>query len=881
MLLFTILLSLTQSSCLISYYSPSSTLSYTGTTSYCLGAGATPNTLTYDQCTLGGGIIDDGVPYVAQWYYNTTGSTIPASSTPHGAPISATSPAGGSGTINYTPSTAATGTYYYFCRFTWATTGTCTPDYISGTQTINIAPAPPLPTGPGAVCVGSTVTWVPGTTGGSWLSSSIATATVSSGGVITGVSAGTATISYGSGGCFATRVVTVHPLPAAITPVGPVSFCQATSATLSCATSGGVWTSSNPSVATVSGAGSVTGVAGGTTTITYTLPATGCYITKVVSVIPIPSAIGGLTQVCPLGTTTLTNPDIGGTWSSADVSIATIHPVSGVVSGVATGTVTISYTGCGSVTTIVSVHPSPAAITGPNTVCESGGTTALASATPGGSWSSGSPAIASATTTGATTGLVTGHVVGTANITYTSPLGCVTSKVLTVTPHPDVILGSVPVCVGQSMMLTNTVPGGVWSSAMLGIATVSPSGMVLGMAGGTTTITYDNGCGYATVTVTINPTPDSLAGKDTICLGSFTTLSTPTLGGVWSSSNPSVATVLTGSGVITGHAIGVADITYTVPGGCRTARRVHVIPAALPITSTTQEVCPGANITLSNPAPGGTWLSINPSVASVGATSGIVTGISPDTARIQYTLPGGCQAFATVTVHPLPAPIQGVSSSYCASDVDTLFTITPGGTWTSLTPATASIDATTGALTTLLGGTVIIRYTLPTGCSVTKTFTVTANPKPIITYLPATATLYTGDYYETYQWYDSSQGLIPGAITDRVAAAYYQYYYVVVTDTNGCTATSLKYYFNEHSAINTVAGNVPTSIFPNPAANTLFIEAPVRVNVEVTSVDGRKLMAQSNAKQIDISPLANGVYMVSLFNDSGQCIGIHRFVKQQ
>lgn len=869
-------ISISQSSCLINYYSPASTVSFTGTTSYCQGAAATPNTLTYGQCSLGGGIIDAGVPYTAQWYYNTTGGTVIGSSTPLGAPISNTSPAGGGGTEYYTPLTTTPGTFYYFCYFTWTTTGSCAMSYTSNTQTITISPPPAALTGTATVCIGGTTTLSTTSTGGAWSSSAPTTATVSSAGVVTGINAGTVTISYGSGSCFATRTVTVNPPPAAITPATAVVICQGSTSSFASTTGGGTWSTSDAAVATVSGTGLVTATGGGTATITYTAP-TGCYTTKNLTVNPTPLAIAGPNQVCPLGTITLTDPSPGGVWSSSDVTKATVNPSSGVVTGVGTGTVTISYTGCGSATMVVSVHPSPATITGPSDVCMSGGTIVLSDATAGGTWSSGAPATASATTTTSTTGTITGHVVGTADITYTSVLGCVTSTTVNVIPPPDVIVGNTPVCVGQFMTLTNSVPGGSWNSAAAGIASVTPTGgLVTGVAAGTTLISYTNMCGTSTVLATINPIPAAIIGRDTVCVGSETVLADATLGGTWSTSSPTVATVMLTSGVVSAVSIGTAYITYTMPGGCYNTATVNVLAAPSAIGGPSV-VCAGSNITLTNATSGGTWSSSHPSVATVG-TSGVVTGVSADTAVIVYTTPSRCAVETTITVNPLPAPIES-GSRYCPDIKDTLFDATPGGTWSSATPSIATIDPVSGIMTSISGGNAIIRYTLPTGCSVSRTISINPLPAPSITYIAAANTFYTDTGYNSYQWYNSIEGLIPGATTYRTAALYYGTYWVVVTDDNACLAESTHYPYNSSSSVGNT-NKIACRIYPNPANDLLYIEAPVSVRAIVTSVDGKALIDKENAKELNVSSLADGLYMVLLYDANGQQVSAHKFIKQ-
>ncbi len=873
-------ISITQSSCLFSIYSPSSTLSMTGTTSYCQNATATSNTLTYNQCTLGGGLLgDDGVAYTAQWYVNTTGGTSIPASTPHGGPISAVSPAGGSGTVSYVPTTTTPGTYYYFCYITWGTTGTCTPDFTSSAQMVTINAGPAALTGTATLCGGTTTTLASTTSGGTWSSSAPGVATVA-GGVVTGVSPGTATIIYTVGSCTATRVVTVNAAPGAITPTTPVTICQGTTTALSNAAGAGTWSSSNPAVGTVSSTGVVSAIAGGTTNITFTLSSTGCFTVKPITVNPVPAPITGPSQVCIGTNIALTSITPGGAWSSSTPATATVNPTTGTVTGIAAGTTTITYSGCGYVVKEITVNPLPAAITGTLTVCETSGTTTLSSATAGGTWSSAAPGTATATTLGANDGQITGVSDGTVTITYTSALSCITTAEVTVNPAPDAITGAIPICAGQSMSLFNAIPGGSWSSSAPAIAIVSPTGVVTGISGGVAVILYSNECGTSSINATINPLPAAIEGNDTVCVGSTIALADETIGGTWSSSFPAIASVLTTSGLISGHVPGTTIITYTMPGGCYTTLPVHVVLPPDVITGT-MTACPGTSTTLSNVVSGGMWQSGSPSIATVSATSGVVTGVSAGLADITYTTGPSCAVYANVLINPLPEPIIGADTIYCAADKDTLYNATPGGVWSSLTPGIATVDAGDGIMTILNGGVAIIRYTLPTGCYVSKSVSVNAAPMATVTYNPATNTLYTETTWGSYQWYNGIQGAIPGATTYRTAALYYTDYWVRVNDENACFGSSAHYNYNSASGTTDPAMNRDNYfVFPNPSNLSITIEAPIDVRAVITSADGKALITRNHAKTIDISKLADGMYMVLLYDQNGVQRAVHKLIKQ-
>lgn len=213
--------------------------------------------------------------------------------------------------------------------------------------------------------------------------------------------------------------------PPPVTIAGSATVCIGNTVTLSGSVSGGTWSSSSTSVGTVDATGIVTGVTVGTTTISY-VAASGT-ATQVVTVNALPGTITGTASACVSGSTTLSNTSSGGTWSSSASGTAGIDGA-GVVTGVAAGTAVITYTlaGC-TATTIYTVNATPSAISGTTTVCIAA-TTALSSATAGGSWSSSSPSVAGVDAAG----LVTGVTAGTTNVSYTLPTGCHTSNVITV-----------------------------------------------------------------------------------------------------------------------------------------------------------------------------------------------------------------------------------------------------------------------------------------------------------------------------------------------------------------------------------------------------------------------------------------------------------------
>jgi hypothetical protein len=186
--------------------------------------------------------------------------------------------------------------------------------------------------------------------------------------VVSGIAAtGITTITYkvSSTSCYTTRLFTVA-LSASVT--GTPDICAGNSSLFTHPFAGGIWYSSNPSVATVGTSGLVTGVAPGTSTISYSLSTTGCDAAKSVTVNSTPVAISGASIVWLYHTVILTGTPAGGTWSSSDVSKVTVDASSGIVTGVSNGTATIMYsatTTCtGSTTSVVTTSSSGNCVSG-------------------------------------------------------------------------------------------------------------------------------------------------------------------------------------------------------------------------------------------------------------------------------------------------------------------------------------------------------------------------------------------------------------------------------------------------------------------------------------------------------------------------------------
>ena len=232
------------------------------------------------------------------------------------------------------------------------------------------------------------------TVGAAWTSATPVVATVgATTGVATGASVGSAVISAAFGGKTASATLTVTTTAAvvssiAVTPQAPIVPAGATrqlavvatysDATTADVTASSTFSSATPAVATVGAAnGLVTGVAGGTSVVTAAFGGKTSTTTVTVPSVSLSSiavtpanasvAVGGTQQFVAIGTYSDNSTAIittSANWTSGSIANGTIL-ASGVATGVAVGTTTITATSGGksgnAVLTIAAAAPPPAA----------------------------------------------------------------------------------------------------------------------------------------------------------------------------------------------------------------------------------------------------------------------------------------------------------------------------------------------------------------------------------------------------------------------------------------------------------------------------------------------------------------------------------------
>lgn len=440
------------------------------------------------------------------------------------------------------------------------------------------------------LCTPATATMHGTPTGGWWTSGTPSVATINGSlGFIDGISPGTATITYTIFGCMETHTMTVYEGP---TIAGPDAVCMGTTITLTTTPTGGTWMSGDAAVGTISSSNIVTPIISNMGTTYYYYAPNGCWAPH--GVYNGGTSITGPGKVCTGGSITLTGWPYGA-WTSSNTVVATVD-ASGNVSGSSAGTTIITFTAtsfstCYS-TKIVTVEATT--ISGADFVC-SGLSIDLSANFDGGTWTSSNSSVASVTLLD---GIVSGHNSGTVTIYYNG--ACSASKIVSVGLTPTLSLASgstAAICKASSspqITLQANISGGAWNNSVPVWLTMASSDS-RHVHTSSSVQSYDD---WVTYTMTYHTTY-TCSTKYSVHLDSIYVpnigefrckfdLDNPpitlnagpyTIGGyTWTSSNTSVATINSSSGVVTALDHGTTIISCTDGYNCSASSLVNIIP---------------------------------------------------------------------------------------------------------------------------------------------------------------------------------------------------------------------------------------------------------------------------------------------------------------
>ncbi len=540
-----------------------------------------------------------------------------------------------------------------------------------------------------------------------WSSSNTSVAVSDANGNVTGLATGTVTITATSEGQSGTATITVTSVPVASVTVSPAtaSLTQGQTTQLTAVTKdangnvltgrGVTWSSSKPAAATVNASGLVSGVGAGSGTITATSEGQSGTATVTVTAVPVASVtVSPATASVAVGSTvqlTATPKDANGnaltgrsiTWQSSNTSVATVNG-SGVVTGVAAGSATITATseGQSGTSAITVTGPAPGCFTSTtafqNTAftSQNGSFTVTFDATPNAAGidaatglSQGAAAaytdlavIIRFNTTGTIDARNGGAYAATNSIPYTAGTSYHFRVVVDVSSHTYSAYvtpaGGSELTIGTGFAF-RTEQAGVTALANWSVTAVSGSHTVCNFAlSGSQPPAPVASVTLSPATATVNE-GQSLQLTATLKDANGNVLTGRSI--TWSSSNTAAATV-NSTGLVTGVVAGSATITATSEGqnGTAAITVVHLPVASVTVTPASASVSAGSSVQLTatpkdangNALSGRTvtWQSGNTAAATVNG-SGLVTGVAAGSATITATSEGQSGTSA-ITVTP-------------------------------------------------------------------------------------------------------------------------------------------------------------------------------------------------------------------------------------
>jgi gliding motility-associated-like protein len=507
------------------------------------------------------------------------------------------------------------------------------------------------------------------------------------------------------------------------------------------------------------------------------ISASSAVLTVTINPLPIVPAITGVQQVCEGSSTTFSNTVSGGIWTSSNQAIATVD-ASGVITALASGTTTINYSvsnvsGC---TTTVSrdiivnaVLAKPViSTTDATTFCTPGSATLNSSALTGNQWYKDGIKIA-LLSTGSSYSATSS---GTYSVFVTNTNGCISAESdpidIAANASPAVpslkAVKSTSFCEGGSVRLsTANQTGNIWlkdGAALIGVT----GSFYHASASGVYTVVVNNAAGCVTgasspITVTVNPLPtvSAISGNAQICVGSNTSFSNATVGGIWISNNGTIASV-NSAGIVTALQAGTVTISYKVtnPSGCSTTVTKDLTVVDLPskpiISSNATSFClPGSMNLNSSEASGNQWY-LNGSLIP-GAINNVFTATTSGTYTVIATQSGcasnesdGIDLTANVSPDKPSLKAKGNKfTSFCeGNSVKLATTNSTGNSWFK---NGVLLPGVTGSFTTITeSGVYTVQYTDPNGCisAISSAITVAVLPIPAITAIVGTQQICAG-----------------------------------------------------------------------------------------------------------------------------------------
>lgn len=276
------------------------------------------------------------------------------------------------------------------------------------------------------------------------------------------------------------------------------------------------------------------------------------------------------------------------------------------------------------------------------------------------------------------------------------------------------------------------------------------------------------------------------------------------------------------------------------------------------------------------------WLKDN--VLIPGATSADYTAAASGNYRVIVTN-GTCvdtSAPQAVAVTPAPPAIITPSGAlnFCQGGMVTLTANSaPGFQYQWTLNGVAVAGDTTNRITVTTTGDYAVNIFDGFCPATSATARVVVNPVPVVGITVAGDVLTATAGFAAYQWYRNGAA-IDGATQAAYTATVAGYYTVVVSDNIGCSATSAVQNLTSLAVGNVGGTEESVRVYPNPARGVVRVDADGLVDLVLSTVDGREALRAEKATSLDLSPLADGMYLLRITDHkTGRLIKIEKLTK--
>jgi hypothetical protein len=428
---------------------------------------------------------------------------------------------------------------------------------------------------------------------------------------------------------------------------------------------------------------------------------------------------------------------------------------------------------------------------------------------------------------GATNQNYTANASGNYNLVVTNSNGCsATSTATTVTvnslPSATVTAGGpTSFCTGGSVSLNGNSGSGLtyqWQLNNSNISGATNQNYTANASGNyNLVVTNSNGCSATSTAtaVTVNSLPSATVtagGPTSFCTGGNVSLNGNSGSGLtyqWQLNNSNISGATNQN--YTANASGNYNLVVTNSNGCTatsaaTAVTVNSLPSATITPGGPTSFCSGGNVQLNaNSGSGLTYQWQLNNTAITGATAQNYTATASGNYNVIVTNSNGCSATsASSVINVFANPVVSVtpsSQTFCAGDSALINAQAVNGyTYQWMLNSVNISGATASSIYATSAGNYAYTATTPLGCSaISPVAVVTVNAAPPASITAAGATTFcaggnvqldanTGSGL-TYQW-QLNNSAITGATGQNYVANASGDYDVIVTNSNGCSATS-------------------------------------------------------------------------------------------